>query len=372
MNNRFESLALSGVRSLRPYEPGKPISELEREYGVKNIIKLASNENPLGPSPVALEKCRDSLRELQLYPDGNGFALKQALATMHDVELSCITIGNGSNEILELVARTFLAPGLNAVFSQHAFAVYPIVTQAVGAESRITPANKPDHEMPYGHDLAAMREQVNEDTRVVFIANPNNPTGTWLRSDELESFLSNLPRHVIVVLDEAYVEYVLETEYPDSIPWLKKYPNLLITRTFSKVYGLAGLRIGYSLCHPELADLLNRVRQPFNTNTLAQVAAVAALSDREHLQKSITTNQQGMLMLMEAFAQMKIDTIPSVANFISFKTGKPGAEVYEQLLRAGIIIRPISNYGLPDFLRVTIGSTSENQRFLDALQRILT
>jgi len=366
----FAGLAVPGVRSIQPYEPGKPISELEREHGVSDIIKLASNENPLGSSARAIEACQQQMHGLQLYPDGNGFELKQALADKHGVDISQVTLGNGSNDILEFVARVFLAPGKNAVFSEHAFAVYPLVSMAVGARLNIASPNAPDHDMPYGHDLDALRAQVNDDTGVIFIANPNNPTGTWLDSESLHAFISSIPEHVIVVLDEAYVEYVCEDSYPHSLPWLQQFPNLLITRTFSKVYGLAGLRIGYSISHPDLADMLNRVRQPFNTNTLAQTAALAALEDTDHLNRSVDSNQQGLQQISKAFDDLGLQYIPSVGNFICFKTALPGAEVYQGLLRQGIIIRPVSNYGMPDFLRVTVGSAQQNDRFLQALTEL--
>ncbi len=368
--HNFSALAVEGVRTLQPYAPGKPIDELEREYGVSNIIKLASNENPLGSSPLALAACQAAVRELQLYPDGNGFALKQALADKYHVDSSCITLGNGSNDILEFVARVFLSPGANAVFSRHAFAVYPLVCQAVGADLNVAAANAVDDVMPYGHNLENMRAQVNAQTRVIFIANPNNPTGTWLDASSLESFIRDIPETVIIVLDEAYVEYVTEKEYPKSLSWLQKYPNLVITRTFSKVYGLAGLRIGYSLSHPDVADLLNRVRQPFNTNTLAQVAAEAALADQAHIERSVTANSDGMQQISTAFKLMGVEFIPSVGNFISFRTALPEQQVYQALLQEGIIIRPIGNYDLPGYLRVTIGSHEQNERFLQALMNI--
>jgi len=370
MQSHFMSLAVKGVHRLQPYVPGKPIAELEREYGVSNIIKLASNENPLGCSPAAIAACNMTADELALYPDGNGFQLKQALANKHGVDINSITLGNGSNDILEFVARVFLSPGYNAVFSEHAFAVYPLVSMAVGAELNIAAANNADHDMPYGHDLEGLLACVNAKTRVVFIANPNNPTGTWLGSDELEAFIAAVSDDVIIVLDEAYIEYVTKADYPDSVPWLQKYPNLVITRTFSKAYGLAGLRVGYSISHPAIADLLNRVRQPFNTNSMAQAAALAALSDSAHIENSVTSNTAGLKQLFAAFKKMGIDYIPSVANFISFKTELSGDLVYDSLLRKAIIIRPISNYGLPDYLRVTVGSFDQNEAFLNALAEV--
>lgn len=364
-----------GIRALRPYEPGKPVSELEREYGVSNALKLASNENPLGPSPLALEAARNALEEMERYPDGNGFELKDALASKHSVSPDNITLGNGSNELLELVARVFLSVDSNAVpnavFSEHAFAVYPIVTQAVGAEARVAKANPSSHQMPYGHDLSAMRGLIDENTRVVFVANPNNPTGTWLSSAELEDFIRGIPSSVVIVIDEAYFEYVLEDEYPDSVRWIEQYPNLMVTRTFSKAYGLAGLRVGYSVTQPVLADLLNRARQPFNVNSIAQAAALAVLGDHEYIKDSVKTNYDGLEQLTMAFKQEGWGYIPSVANFICVDVGRSGTEVYEELLQKGVIVRPVANYGLPNFLRLTVGRQVENERMLKSIKEVL-
>ncbi|NJD08809.1 MAG: histidinol-phosphate transaminase, partial [Methylococcaceae bacterium] len=281
-----EQMAVAGVQGLTPYQPGKPISELERELGISNIVKLASNENPLGPSPKALAAISGLLGELHLYPDGGGFELKAALARHLNVGADQITLGNGSNDVLDLVGRAFLGPGTAAVFSAHAFAVYPIVTQACGAELRVAKAHDGGEGPAYGHDLKAMAKLIDEPVRVVFVANPNNPTGTYLRRDELRAFLAAVPPQVVVVVDEAYFEYVDFPDYPDCLQWLKDFPNLIVTRTFSKAYGLAGLRVGYAVSSPALADLLNRVRQPFNVNTLALAAATAALGDREHLDRT--------------------------------------------------------------------------------------
>ncbi|MDH5736009.1 MAG: aminotransferase class I/II-fold pyridoxal phosphate-dependent enzyme, partial [Gammaproteobacteria bacterium] len=264
MMNHFLKIAVPGVQQLKPYLPGKPVEELERELGISNIIKLASNENPLGPSKKALASAQSVISSVNFYPDGSGYKLRAALAEMHGVANSCITLGNGSNDVLEIIARVFLGPDYSAVFSEYAFAVYPIVTQAVGAQARIArafPANHPD--MPYGHDLESISKQVNKTTRVVFLANPNNPTGTWLDKSQLEIFISSIPSDVIVVLDEAYYEYMPDATKPDTDSWLGKYPNLIVTRTFSKIFGLAGLRVGYAISHPDVADLLNRIRQPF-------------------------------------------------------------------------------------------------------------
>ncbi|NIR59182.1 MAG: aminotransferase class I/II-fold pyridoxal phosphate-dependent enzyme [Gammaproteobacteria bacterium] len=281
----FLELAAPGIAGLEPYQPGKPLEALAREYGVRDAVKLASNENPLGPSPRALEAARAALRQVSRYPEGGGEQLKAALGHRHGVEPRCITLGNGSNDVLELLARVFLTPDHAAVLSEHAFAVYPIVTQATGAEARVASAQGPDAAMPNGHDLEAMAARVTDRTRVVFVANPNNPTGTWLDAGALEAFVAALPSHAIAVIDEAYFEYVETPGYPDAVKWLERYPNLVVTRTFSKVYGLAGLRVGYAVSHPEVADLMNRVRQPFNVNAVGQAAALEALDDREHLRK---------------------------------------------------------------------------------------
>ena len=367
MNNadNIYTLAVAGVQRLVPYKAGKPIEELERELGLTRIIKLASNENPLGPGKKALAAIQAALPELALYPDGSGFMLKQALAEKYAVDESQITLGNGSNEILELVARAFLSPEHEAVFSQHAFAVYPIVTQAVGATAVVVPA------VDYGHDLEGMLLAVTEKTRLVFIANPNNPTGTLLSQASLERFIGALPDTCVCVLDEAYFEFVSRVEPINSIDWLKSCPNLLITRTFSKAYGLAGLRMGYGLSSPQLADILNRVRQPFNNNALALVAAVAALGDDEHLQQTITVNAQGMQQLTDGFKTLGLEWVPSAGNFVLVDLKQPGLSVYEALLHKGVIVRPVGVYELPNHLRISIGTKAENQRFLEALTDIL-
>ena len=358
-------LAIPGVQGLSPYQPGKPIEELEREYGVTNAIKLASNENPLGPSPRAVDAARQALRDIHRYPDGNGFSLKQALARKLGVVPGNITLGNGSNDILELLARAFVQPDNEVIFSEHAFAVYPIVTRAVGATPVVTPARN------WGHDLAAMRAAVNARTRLVFIANPNNPTGTWLAAGELEEFIRSMPAHVLVAVDEAYFEYVSEAAYPDSVAWVGRYPNLVTTRTFSKVYGLAGLRVGYAVSSPEMADVLNRVRQPFNVNSVALAAAEAALGDEMHMARAAQANREGMELLTETFKSLGLKFITSAGNFVCVDFGRPAAPVYEGLLRAGVIVRPVANYGMPNHLRVTIGLPAENLRFITALKQVL-
>jgi len=362
---------MPGVQSLQPYQPGKPTEELERELGITNSLKLASNENPLGPSPQAVAAMLGQLDQLHLYPDGNGFRLKHALSSHLGVDVGGITLGNGSNDVLDLIARAYLGPGRNAVFSQYAFAVYPIATQAVGAEMHIAPAYPADHDMPYGHDLDAMFDQIDEQTGVVFIANPNNPTGTWLGADVLEQFVTRVPDHVIVVIDEAYFEYVSDEMHPDALKWLTKFQNLVVTRTFSKIYGLAGLRVGYAVSSPEVADALNRVRQPFNVNSLALLAAEAALQDRTHIEQSIAMNSCGLLQLSDGLKQMGLTCIPSIANFITVSLGREAAPVYEALLREGVIVRPVANYGLSEHLRITVSTEADNLRVLESLKKVL-
>jgi histidinol-phosphate aminotransferase len=372
MTCNFLSLAAPGVRILQPYQPGKPESELRREYGLTDIIKLASNENPLGPSPRALTAVRDALSGLARYPDGNGFELKSALSAKLGLSMAMLTLGNGSNDVLELVARAFLTPAHETVFSEHAFAVYPIVTQAIGATAQVAKAYPADHFMPHGHDPAAMLALINDRTRVVFIANPNNPTGTWLKTAELETFLAAVPESVMVVVDEAYGEYVgPEADCPNALRWIDRFPNLIVTRTFSKAYGLAGLRVGYAISHPQVADLLNRVRQPFNVNSLALVAAAAALDDVDHLERSRALNDAGMKQLQDACRQWSVRWLPSVGNFLCVDVGRPGREVFQELLKRGIIVRPVDNYGLPQYLRISIGTAAENARCIEALGNVL-
>ncbi len=367
MSCDFLRLAQPGVQKLSPYVPGKPVDELARELGLEpaSIVKLASNENPLGPGEKALAAIRAELAELTRYPDGNGFELKSKLAERCRVTAAQVTLGNGSNDILELVARAYLAPGLNAVFSQHAFAVYPIVTQAVGAEGRSVAAKH------WGHDLPAMLAAIDENTRVVFIANPNNPTGTWFGPAALADFLAKVPERVLVVLDEAYIEYAEGDELPDGLDYLAQYPNLLVSRTFSKAYGLAALRVGYGLSSTEIADVLNRVRQPFNVNSLALSAACAALDDAEYLQRSRELNDAGMQQLEQGFRALDLQWIASKANFIAVDLGRDAAPVYQALLREGVIVRPVGAYGMPNHLRISIGLAEENARCLDSLGRIL-
>ena len=355
-------LAPDYIRAIAPYLPGKPIAELAREMGLDaaHIVKLASNENPLGPGPLALAAIQATLPELARYPDGNGYALKSTLAKHYAVAAEQIVLGNGSNDVLELAARALLTPHSSAIYSQHAFAVYPLVVQAMGARGIEVPAKD------FGNDAAALLAAIQADTRMVFIANPNNPTGTLLQPDALHKLIDRIPRSVLVVLDEAYYEYLPASVAPDSVKWLQQFPHLMITRTFSKAFALAGLRIGFALAQPALADILNRVRQPFNVNSLAQAAAEAALSDTQHLQAGVTLNSLGMRQICDGLARLKLSVIPSYGNFVSFRLPRAAA-VYQSLLHRGVIVRPIANYGLPDYLRVSIGLEKENEQFLGAL-----
>jgi histidinol-phosphate aminotransferase len=355
-------LAPGYVRAIAPYQPGKPIAELAREMGLDetDIVKLASNENPLGPSPAALAAIQAALPELARYPDGNGFALKAALAKKYNVTPEQVVLGNGSNDVLEFAARALLTPGTSAVFSQHAFAVYPLVVQAMGARSIEVPAKD------FGNDPQTLLDAIADDTRILFIANPNNPTGTLLMPDALLALIEQVPRSVLVVLDEAYYEYLAPEVAADSVSWLRAFPNLLIARTFSKAYGLAGLRVGFALAHAEVAALLNRVRQPFNVSSVAQAAALAALGDKTHLQRSIAINTAGMQQICTGLQQLGLSFIPSFGNFLSFRIGNASA-IYQRLLQRGVIVRPVANYGMPEYLRVSIGLEVENDKFLSAL-----
>mgnify|MGYP001160699009 FL=1 len=355
------------IRSIQPYQPGKPISELAREMELDEscVIKLASNENPLGTSPLALDAMISALHDVALYPDGSGYELKAALSKRYAVTPEQIILGNGSNDILDLAARVFLKPGAAAVYSQHAFAVYPLVVQMIGANGISVPA------LDYGHDLPAMLDAITPETRIVFIASPNNPTGTLSNSDDLLRFMERVSRDVLVVMDEAYNEYLPEANKPESIKWLKQFSNLLITRTFSKIYGLAGVRVGYGLTHPDVANLMNRVRQPFNVSSIGLVGALAALHDAEFVQKSYALNRAGMLQLTEGFRKLSIETIPSYGNFISFRVKGDATntlKVYQSLLQQGVIVRPLGIYEMPHHLRVTVGLESENKRFLESLE----
>jgi histidinol-phosphate aminotransferase len=356
--------SLSYVRAISAYQAGKPITELAREMGipVDSIVKLASNENPLGMSPKARAALEKAVASLARYPDD--FVLKKALAEHTGLDMERIVLGNGSNDVLDLVARVFLAPGRSAIFAQHSFAVYPLASQSVGADLIAVPAKD------FGHDLDAMRAAIRPDTRLIWIANPNNPTGTFLPYPQLEAFLQAVPPEVVVVLDEAYNEYLPASERVDTTPWVTEFPNLVITRTFSKIYGLAGLRVGYALTSAGIADLMNRVRQPFNCNNLALAAATAALDDHEFVARSHALNRAGMEQLLAGFKRLGLTHIPSHGNFVAFKAGDAAA-VDQKLLKQGVIVRTIAAYGMPEWLRVTIGTEAENARFLVALEKSL-
>lgn len=361
----FRQLALAGIQQLSPYVPGKPAEELQRELGLSEIIKLASNENPLGTSAKVAAAITATLPELTRYPDGSGFHLKAALSAKLDVDPQQIILGNGSSEILELVARTFVTPAHQVMFAQHAFALYPIVTQAIGAIANVIPAKD------YGYDLTAMRAQITDQTRLVFIANPNNPTGTMLGKDELQGFIASLPAHTLCLLDEAYYEFVPVAQRFETMDWVNQYPNLIIARTFSKAYGLAGLRIGYGIASPQVADLINRIRQPFNNNMLALAAAEAALADHDYLQQTVAINNAGMSQLTQAFKELGLPWIPSAGNFVSVDVKQTALPVYEALLSKGVIVRPVASYQMPNHLRISIGTQRENQLFINALTQVL-
>ena len=354
------------VRRIARYVPGKPVEELAREFGLdpQAIVKLASNENPRGPSPRVLAAVAAAAADLTRYPDGNGFALKAALAQRFDVRPEGIVLGNGSNDVLELVAHAFLRPGDDAVYAQHAFAVYPLATQARGARGIEVPAKA------FGHDLAAMHAAITPQTRVVFVANPNNPTGTWLPPEDIRAFVAAVPRDVVVVLDEAYNEYLDPAQQANATAWIDAFPHLVVSRSFSKAYGLAALRVGYGVAAPAVADLLNRVRQPFNVNALAQAAAVAALADVAYVDESRALNAAGMQQLARGLAALGRRMLPSHGNFVLVHVGD-APRVYDALLRQGVIVRPVANYGLPEWLRVTVGLPAENERFLVALASAL-
>ncbi len=360
-------LVPSYIRCIAPYQPGKPISDLAREMGlpVEQIVKLASNENPLGPSPKAYEAMQDAIADIARYPDGGNVDLRAAVANQFNLDVHQLIFGNGSNDILELAARTFLSAGDEAIFSQHAFAVYALVTQAVGATGVAVPAKH------YAHDLDAMFHAITPKTRLIFIANPNNPTGTLIDKATLKAFMQKLPASILVILDEAYDEYLSEVDKSEALNWLSEFPNLLVSRSFSKAYGLAGLRLGFGATSRVIADLINRVRQPFNINSVAQAAGIAVLNDHDYLARSRALNQAGMEQVTRGLNELALDFIPSYGNFVSFKVGD-AAGVYQRLLQQGVIVRPIANYQMPEYLRVSIGLFAENERFLMALKQAIS
>jgi histidinol-phosphate aminotransferase len=361
-----KDLAPENVRKIAAYVPGKPVAETARELGLKesDILKMASNENPLGTSPKALAAIRGALEELHYYPDGAGFDLKAAISRKIGVRPENLVLGNGSNDVLELVGRAFLTTADSTVFSQHAFMVYPLVTQAVGATPIEVPAKA------YGTDLDALAAAVRADTKMVFLANPNNPTGTFNSWESIRAFIAKVPPRVLVVLDEAYGEYLPDELKSPAAQWIESFPNLVVSRTLSKAFGLAGLRVGYGVAHPDVADVMNRVRQPFNVNHLAMVAACAALDDDAFIGKSRAVNAAGLVQLKEGFARLGLDYIPSFGNFITVRVGN-AARVYDSMLREGVIVRPVAGYGMPEHLRVTVGLPEHNARFLAALERAL-
>jgi histidinol-phosphate aminotransferase len=350
------------IKNITPYTPGKPIEELERELGISGSIKLASNENPLGPSPKAVTAIKKAVAGLNRYPDGSGYYLSQALARKYDVDISQLILGNGSNELIELAVRTFVQPGDEVISADPSFVVYRMITQSAGGTNVIVPLK--DNR----HDLDAMADRITEKTKIIFIANPNNPTGTMNTRAEMDRFMARVPDHVIVAVDEAYFEYVTHAEYPDSLDYLKDGRNILALRTFSKIYGLAGLRIGYGITTAEIAEMMNKVRQPFNTNSLAQTGALAALGDRKHVEKSIALNNEGKQFLYQSFQQLGVSYIPTEANFILFETTRDAMDVFNALMKQGVIIRPMG----PTRLRVTIGMPEENKRFVAELEKIVT
>jgi histidinol-phosphate aminotransferase len=354
------------VRELAQYVPGKSIEDVARDLHLdpKSIVKLASNENPRGPSPGVIAAIGAAAAEATRYPDGNGFALKAVLSQRLGVDPAQIVLGNGSNDILELAAQAYLRPGDEAVYAAHAFAVYPLATRARGALGVEVPARD------FGHDLTRMRAAMTPRTRIVFVANPNNPTGTFVPAAELLAFIASVPPEVLIVLDEAYNEYLEPADRCDSESWIAKHPNLLVSRTFSKAYGLAALRIGYGLMDAGVADMLNRVRQPFNVNALAQAAAIAALADADYVDKSRALNRAGLAQLAAGFAALGVASLPSHGNFVLAKVGDAGP-VYQRLLAQGVIVRPVANYGLPEWLRISVGLPDENERFLSALAAAL-
>jgi len=358
------------VRAIAPYQAGKPIAEVAREFGLDEakIVKLASNENPFGVPESSRAAMAQAAADLGRYPDANGFELKAALAARYDVPADWITLGNGSNDILEIAAHAFVQKGESVVYAQYSFAVYALATQGVGGRAIVVPAKD------YGHDLDAMAAAIEGDTRLVFVANPNNPTGTFIPAHEIEAFLKKVPSNVVVVLDEAYNEYLAAEHQFESSKWVRTYPNLIVSRTFSKAYGLAGLRVGFAIAQQAVTDLMNRIRQPFNVNSLAQAAAIAALNDKAFLEKGAQNNAEGYKQMTAAFEELGLQYVPSFGNFVLVKVGdddQAGARVNLALLKQGVIVRPVGNYGLPQWLRISIGLPQENATFIEALKKVL-
>lgn len=366
MSSKLKTLVNPGILELTPYVPGKPITELQRELGLTDVIKLASNENPLGPSPKALSTLHDSIRGIHRYPDSNVFELKQALARQLSVKQNQIIVGNGSDEVLALIARTFVKPGQEFIVSQYAFATFSIIAHTVGAKLVTVLANN------YDHDLNAMQNAINENTRMIMIANPNNPTGTWFTHKEFTAFLAAVPQHVFVIMDEAYYEYMPMRDYPDTLALLPYHPNLVITRTFSKIYGLAGLRVGYGIGHQQVLEFVQRARLPFNVNTVAQNAACAALLDHDHAQASLRLNEQGLAQLRSGINKLGLEMISKAGNFVTVDLKRESKPIFEALLKHGIIIRPLYNYHLPHHVRISVGLPEQNDRLLAILEKVLS
>lgn len=360
-----EDLVLPAVAAIQPYEPGKPIEELERELGIHEAVKLASNENPIGPSPLAMQAVRAALAELNRYPDGGSFALRHKIAARHQVTPEHIFMGSGSCEIINLLAFLFLRPGLNAVSSEHAFAIYPLATVSTGATYRAVPMRN-----GYEFDLDAIAGAIDEHTRIVYLGNPNNPTGTIYRRAEWKRFLAKVPQRIVIVADEAYFEFVRDREYPDSLADHDGTRLLVTLRTFSKIFGLAGVRVGYAVARPDIIMLLNKVRQPFNVTSLAQVAVMAGMDDVEHVDNTLRVNREGMEFLEREFKKLGIGVVPSQANFILAEVGD-GRAVFDKLLRLGVIVRPMNGYGFPRHVRISVGLREENRRLVAALKKIL-
>lgn len=361
----FRLLANSYISNLIPYQPGKPIEAVERELGIVSAIKLASNENPLGPSPAAMIAAQKFLLKSHIYPDGGCFELKQTLSQFLQVNPVQLTIGNGSENVLEIIVKSYLTQNSKAIISQYAFLTIPLLIKSYGADIVCVPAKN------FGHDIHKMIAAVDNETRIIFIVNPNNPTGTYTTADELNLLLESVPANVLVVVDEAYNEYIDREDYPDTLQLLKKYSNLVITRTFSKAYGLAALRLGYAVSSPQIADILNRARLPFNVNSIAAFAGQAALGDQDHIEKSIALNKQGMKQLIASLKKSNINFIPSLGNFITINVVAKAADIYQKLLHQGVIVRPLDAYDMPTYIRVTVGTTEQNEKFLAALQQVM-
>lgn len=353
------------IERITPYVPGKPIDEVKREFGISDVIKLASNENPLGPSPAACKAMANAAANMAIYPDGACFALKEKLAAHLGVPAGSLVIGNGSDEVIKLIAEAFLDSGDEGVYADPSFSEYPYVLRLMGAKECVIPL------VDFTHDLDAMADAVGDATKIVFVCNPNNPTGTIVDGPSLQAFVDKIPQDVLIILDEAYYEYVDDPSYPQTLAWALERPNIVVLRTFSKVYGLAGLRVGYGVANPKLAAWINRVKEPFNVNAMGQIAAIAALEDQDHVQRSIEVNRQGKGYLYDEFKKLGLKYVPTQANFIYVDLARPCDAVFKGLLKQGVIIRKGDAFGQPTFIRVTIGTQEQNQRFIGALEAVL-